>query len=1187
MATTIESFGDALARGRAFLLLGQRHSDGVADRLAADVAACVAMAPAGSLPGQYSALESAENALRAAKADALSAYSFELDEVANNPWEGVWTTAIDSAVVNSFGRASGRARPVRVLFPRSGGPVPALRSGGTLNILQLFGRADEDELGQLPPLSPASLQRRTLFDVSPLLDRLPSILAPGSAIVIAGLGADDWLGVEILGLALRDRVPDDSVHWFQPYGMPIAASVLKQHLGSAVVVHDISLVDALSSLSSSPIAHELEDARARTFDTSDLEITVGRPDGHREVVRLGFEARQRLGAAVQVLGDHVFRTPPALSQGEERQALREFLRKPQYLPDWGSVARGFLFERDALETAAEKAEQSLRHLRSARHIQADEKGVAVVASRIPLLLCGPPAAGKTRTLHLLAYRLRERGFCVVYLPGASAGAAAFEPIGRACRVLQSAGSGPIAVMADDLDGSDYSRLSDNLSSAGISALVIGTSSTMPNRNSSAGIADRPHDLPPETIAVEIPAVLTPGEIERLRDYLDRHGFVEPGTIFEKVGQPLFLLLLHNLLPDTRGNIRRSLESEYERLMSALDDLVREADGADMVADEQWRKDLEAIRQALFSDEAPNTDPKAPASRLTHDPLFREVVNACLFCSQLQRPAPLGLLLRAFAPELVRHYAAFSEAIASTAVLSEVGVSLDESAIDTQHPLVAELLLRSVMPEREAQLRTIRPLVEAVGWSNEAYPGEVPDQDYILALFQAIGDRSHRGGELSAPHTLNTLIELLRLPRERYGITLPTLLLLEGNTWRFLADKDGADFGSCLTYTSQAEAALDLAEAVLNQRKPTAGRNSSLTNVLTTKAAALGYMIGAYLKVYPSAQPQEQALHRKSILDALAEVDRLTSRARGLSGGFYPSDVNFWNHKDVLQMLPDLSEAERVQLVSKLGSILEEASEQPIDSSQIVRYRTRQITLQEIEGNTEVGEALAASLREAGDYSGEVILARSRAFLPGALDVISKDAAAASLGRLESFAPGILRDPAALSVMNRLWMSVNLPRPRLGGEEPILARCDRSQWAEWRRILEARVALPDGQDNPYYNFCLAWALLELDESLEAASLLHANARISVGHRWRVGPLAVLTDETGAPIVHRARVRRRDGVKLVVYVPSLATEIRVDPSLEKDIPLEARAGDELEFAVGVNYHSMMPWFGSDSRPRKADA
>jgi len=671
------------------------------------------------------------------------------------------------------------------------------------------------------------------------------------------------------------------------------------------------------------------------------------------------------------------------------------------------------------------------------------------------------------------------------------------------------------------------------------------------------------------------------ETERLHAYLQAHGFVEPGQLDDRLGKPVFWLLLHTLLPDARGNIRRSYESEYERLMEELDDLITAADPGEHGSDSDWKRKLASVRDVLFPDAEETTDDgDQPVSRLSHDPLFSTVVNTCLFCSQLQKPAPLGLLLKAFGPDLVRRYAAFSNAIESTAVLAEVEVSLDgESALDTQHPLIAKLLLSALVPERTAQLETLRPLVEAVAWSNEAYPGEVPDQDYLLGVFQAIAHVSQRGREFSGPSTLETFVRLLRVPRELFGVTHPGLLLLEGNAWRLLADRDDADLDSCLASTERAVEALDLAEAVLSQRNPTASRNNSLNNVLTTKAAAVGYSVGAYLRAYRRATPDERTAYRETVLGALAEVDRLTSRARGLSGGsYYPSDVNFWNHKDVLEAMTDLSDAERLNIVSKLGSILEEASELPIDGSQVSKFRTRQIQLEEIEGHTAVGEAIAESMRKAGDYSGEVVLARSRAFLPGDVEVVSREAAEASLSRLEGLAPGVLRDSAALSLMNRLWMSLNLPRPRLGGEDPILAKCSRDQWARWRRILDARVALADGQDNPYFSFCLSWALFQLGESQEAASLLQANARISVGHRWRVGALAVLTDEGGEPVPYRGRVRRRDGVKLVVYVPALTAEIKVDPSLERDIPLEAKVGDELEFPVALNYYTLLPWFGS---------
>ena len=1189
----IEEVGRAIAQGRAFLLLGQRHSVDSVESATADIAAVLGTPAMDSLPLQYSSMGTVENAFRASRAFDAQRPSPELDLVAANPWATVLTSAIDPAIVTSFQRNSGPGRQIRVLFAGVFKSLGGTPSPTSLNLVRLAGSADEQGESTLPPFSDLQLRQRRALAMSPLLSQLPSALGPHSILVVSGLGIDDWLDLETLELALSGFLPQDAIHWFPSYGAQFDAKRLQEAFGESIAVYDVPLSDALDELSDSSVGELLEASRQTTFHPVEQVITVWHQSGAKRTVALSPSDARNVARVLQVLDDAMVRAPEPLGREEDRQRFRDFLRRPQYVPDWEGVARGYLFERADGPAIADTIEAELKSLGSVLATSKEApSGVRVTSTRMPWLLCAPPASGKSRLLHWLVFELRSRGFCSVWCtPGP--GRLSLEPIGRACKLLQSAGARPMIVAIDDLEGRDYVRLADYLASLGINCLVLGALNVMLEPGSDANGDETLGAAGPDPVerlaarTIPVSDSLTREEADRLVSFIRDRGFSDPSNLASTATRPLFLLWLHALLPDTRANIRRSIEAEYERLMRGLDSIDVEKREDEPSAD--WQEALRQLRDSLFpQEEAP--EPPKTESPLAHSQLFRDVVDTCLMCAQLAQPVPLSVLLRAY-PTLLSVYADFAQQVGATAILQEVGVDGEgTTALDTNHPLVADLLMQSLVPNRAQQLRCLRPLLGSVSWEDAAFPGEIPEQDYLIAVLRAAARSAQKGKSFSGRECLEELVAMLAEVREAYGASLPNLLLLEGNLLRLLADRHDTATETCIQLTTRAMAVLDEAESILDDRRPSSGRNSQLQNILTTKAATVGYALNVYLRDYDSVDEATRGAYRATILSSLEEVNRLTGRAAAIGGaGYYPFDVNFWNHKDVLAQLPDLSVEERLQLTSKLAAILQDATEVPIEPDQLSKFETRQATLKELEGDTTASEAIAARLREKGDYSAEVVLVRTRVFDPGAMVARSRSLAADNLSRLEGYGAGVYSDESAVSLMNRLWMNAFLPSPLLSSEDPVLAACRRDTWSRWQRILEARIQMPGGRENPYVGFCLAWVYFQLGQPGDGAETLRANERLSIGHRWRVGALAVLTDEGGRPIQFNARVRSRSGSRANMYVPELMTEIRLDlTSRPPGLPLELKTGHELSFAVGINYSSLVPWWQtSRDQPTRSPA
>jgi hypothetical protein len=707
--------------------------------------------------------------------------------------------------------------------------------------------------------------------------------------------------------------------------------------------------------------------------------------------------------------------------------------------------------------------------------------------------------------------------------------------------------------------------------------VIGaiTSRASSSRNADDAGPDGRYSRRASYIPFRLAPSLSEEEAERFVGFLADRRFPDLELARTVVRQRLFLLLLYRLLPDSRGNIHLAVGEEYERLVRALQRQLDAADEVDSEPSTPWQQQLVAVRAALFGDAEETATAEAP-SAFRHDPDVVDAVRLALFCSQIERPLSLDLLLRTQGTRFLSRYQAFSGAIEETALLQESVLDAEgTTGIEAQHPFVAEVALRTLLPDRPTQLRLLDPVIRTVRWDDTALPGENPDQDYLVSILQAVGPRGASAEKFGSPGSLSQLVELLDEVRLVHGARLPQLLLLEANTLRLLANVEISTFEDSIERCSEAVDILFEAEQLLATRRPSASRNAQLQNVLTTRAAVNGWICGACLREYGDADAARRSMLRGMLREHLEEVNRDTVRARSLGqASYYPLDVSFWAHRDQLERLPDLTDEERVSLLATLESVVEIAAEEPIESGQYDLYQRRVADLAQLQGEIEVVEAITVELRARGDFSADCILARRKAIDPHTRRIRSTSAAEDALNDLLALAPAIFGSEQALALMHHLWLATYLRGQVIGGEEPVLAKCARREWDTWRRILEARLALPANEANPYLNFCLAWTLLSLDEPVTAMQILRANEALALGNRRRVGTLAVVTDEDGAPVEYAGTVRRIDGQQVMLYVPRLLSEIKAPARAQAELAVSVRVGDEWRFALGVNYQGVLP-------------
>ena len=1172
-----------VADGRAVLLLGQRHTPGLSSTMAADTAAIAATAVRASLMDQMLELGSPSLVDPVRRAFLRHEPTPDLQSVANCPWSLVLLTAIDPVATAAFAEASS-ARRLRILYAtRRMPPLISSRNVSSLTLVRLFGSVEEDDPERMPPLTSSGLRQRRLFEVAPVLQQLPYLVADG-CLVVSGVGRDDWIDLDALALACAD-LPPGSVHWFVE---PEAIVDPRDYpdFGDSLTVHEESLAQLLADTASTPAGDDLRSAQTRILAPEDRVITFG-PRGARSQLVLTPQEWRNATQVVSILDDSVTSIPEPLTADETRIAFRQFLRGTQRPPNWTGVVRGFLFVRDCAPSLFQRINDELTKLGSVL----PAAGSSVLTSRRPLLLAGPPGCGKTRLLHWIALRLRAEGHVVLYATP-SGGRMNSEAVERTCRLLEEKDAPVVALIVDDLDDLSYAHLADYLASVGRNVVVVGASRSSPD-SSAAGDDNEDRDprsslLAPDFVALQVPPNLsavppsgsTTSEVTRFRAYLDDHGVDSSAMSAKRLQDRYFLVLLYYLIPETRGGLKTGVWQAYDRLANALEMAHQDADvGTTDDSLESWQQQLLEVAEVLFPRLEIGKSEGADSQYLYSD-RTRDALDLALFCSWLRRPIPIDLLLRAMPRDFARAYPRFAGNLSESELLDETVEPDGTVVLTADHAEIARLALSGTRPGRPQQLELLDYLIDTVSWGDWNFPGDNPAQDYVTDLLQMVGPRGAEANVFGSLSCLEELSRLLSKIREDRQANLPRLLLLEAQTLRLLSAMDEDDYEGSMRRISVALDILQTAEDILVMRRATDARNNELMNVWTTRAAVHGYAIGNRLRRISDmtdglhASDEELQEIRRNIFSDLREVELYVGRTRSLGmPSFFPMDVDFWSQRDVLQRLPGLTETERIQLLARLASIMESAQEESIEPSQLPRLLRRQTELASIEGKTALSQQLAEQMREAGDYGGWCQLIRRDVYQPGSRQPRSRKIAADGLDKLLSLGSDVWTDREAMTLAHHLWMWAYLPAGQIGAD-PLLAACSVEAWRLWRRILLARLSFVEDEENAFVNFCLAWAHLQLDDANAATAILRELEPNSLGNRRRVGCLAVVTDQSGKPVEFLATARRRIGDAWMLYVPRLMSEVRLYPT-HSEYTAIIQVGTQIRLSLGLNYRGLLPW------------
>lgn len=1092
-----------------------------------------------------------------------------LRRMAEIPWAAVFTSGLDDSLSIELASQDSQSRRLRHLSLDDEMPAFFPRRNEVLTVVHLAHLADE----QTPtgtPLSGRNWGKATRLLIPRILGGLAEAIGPAHLLCIAGITDADLISALLLADSIS-RLDPDNVYWFIG---PQGNLDLSELRAAAPNVHfvEADFSTALASyLESASVQSTVSSLKEHALQLHDLSITVSAGDSQRIVTFRASELRE-FQRHLMIVPDLKAKLANPEKRGRKRDFIH-FLSLNRETPDWGGISEGYAFPREAYKVLLNSVIDRVRTIAGSGQRSNTRRRST---EELPIFLAGPPASGRSVGLIWLAYQLRRQGVFVVHLLP-SGGTVDNGSVEQILRLAEGRGAPAVVVLLDKSDRKIANQLDRQLRGAGRRAIVVASVAPAMARPSNIVIANLDEDSDASRgVEVNIDYALTDSESNRFKEYLlENVHDVDPDLVLRFLtSDPAIFALLYRLIPDTRENIRAVVVEEYLNLIEGLS-TFRPPSGDSLKGStlgDQLKIWLGSNRLPSAGSEATLTSQPSSSWRniATHLP------QLVLLFSSLDDSISLNLLTKRF-PGLLSVYSTLRGTLEASGLFQEVDLGKqNDLGLAVTNPFVAQLLLNAAVPSSVERIKLLGTLLHEFPWDPESRPVDLPEQALLIHLIRSIAPPSGAfQSEYQRTEDLEALAEILRDLREDRAARLPQLLLVEGIVLRHLGRRTGNDGRNhdAISYYRASRNVLELARETLIRRKPSPGRNFEISMVLNAIATTIGYTFNAETR----GQDLDESERKSLVEQALATA----SESRAYTDGYHPLDTAFWTSRDFFRNLANrpLTEegrGDREGALANMADAIDKAKELgQLPHEQADRLGSRIVELATYLNNDEFALEKAEEDAQAGKFSGVCLLARMGAIDSQSGQIVDSKVAARALARLRQFAPRIMTDDRALTLMHRLWIGSHLGN-RDVDERPYGIASTQEQWKELEAITSGRRTSLGQTRVPYVNFWLAVALAHLGDmrrSLQMTEEVQANS-LAFGRR-RLNPLVYLSDENGMPRQLAAIVRRRDEEDLLtVFVHTLGIEVRI-PKRYQGAPTmnNLQRGDEVTTLVAFNYWNPM--------------
>ena len=726
MDDSLQALLPRLVVGPAFLLLGQASASWADDGSEPPAET----PPLGSAPEVYR---------HAAEALGAAGTPERLADVAEFPWNGIFTSRIDSSLERAFTANWRRVRSIGV--PQLGRNP---RSATELQIRHLFGGTflPEDERPPSDLVAEVEATARASESLGVLAERL---VTPRGVVVIDGYQVGDWLTTKDLFVFLA-KLGADQAHMFS-----VTPELLEDKFVRAAVERDLLRTHV------DPLAQVLREAEAegRLNMSAAGRGTGGRrliPAG-RGFIELDVGTWNQVISAARPIDTSLLEPFPSASPAIDYERFRNLLGYSDGAPPFKAVASGYKLRRDFEDDLLQRV----------------TRGLSDLSTLEPIIVSGQTATGKSLALCGLALDVARGGQAAVLHQARRGDRPAAADVERFALWAEEVAGLPTVLIWDGMvNDDDYYSLQKKLRARGRRVLIVGSSYRVPGRST-------------QNLVVDVN--LSKREIEKARKWLGRFGLELADSGGTEVDSS-FLAILYRLVPDSQFGIQRGLTKEARHYEAAFERLAKEG-APDRVG-------LTALAQAL-ADAGYDINSLRPSERpheelinlsFTERSMAEQLTAIVLVAGKWGLTIPLELVLRVIGRD---GWSRLAEIVSRFDLFRWEEDANGEQVLGVRTQLEAELLAREDLGT-EAEISVICEMIESLRPDHSKWGGV--EVDFIVTLVDKIG---HKSPEVPRyfRHWLDVAVAFKTL-REKLGSTHHRLVLAEANLTREFVKREQGD-----------------------------------------------------------------------------------------------------------------------------------------------------------------------------------------------------------------------------------------------------------------------------------------------------------------------------------------------------------------------------------------------------------
>jgi hypothetical protein len=906
MDASIQNLLSRLMTGPAFLLLGQTFEAPGAALSGRSVAVPTVTGSSGAVTATYQRFD------REIRAEPVPTW---LSEIAQYPWNGVFTSRIDTSLVEAFN--SDWRRVVPIAQPQLGRHP---RSATELQLRYLFGGLGlpEDERPPVDEIQEVETRARVVEMLNTLAD---TIITPRGVVVIEGYRVDDWLTPQEL-FTFISRLQSGQAQLFS------ASDTLRQNQFVRAAIDRGMLVAHAEPFSA--VLSELEEAGR--FQRS----VAGRGVGGQRLIPVGdsfadvdIDTWNRVIGAARPIDTELLEPFSSASSAMRYQRFHTFLGASEGAPPWKAVASGYNVRRDFEDVLLRRVQTTL-----------DE-----VSLPEPIIVAGQTATGKTIALCALALDVARSGQAAVLHRSRRGDRPTLADIDAFASWADEYHDIPTLLVWDGMVNIDeYYALQRQLRSRGRRVLIVGSSYLLPQRVANI---------------IRIDSNLSETEINRVKDWLPAFGVPVPDDLGARLDSS-FLALLYRLLPETERGLRRGLAMEMRTAESALEKLSKAVAGSD-------ESRLGAVAQALadagvnIGELMPSDRPHAELVNLSFEDRSstERLTSMILVAGRRGLHVPLELTLRILGRE---GSSRIVELVKNFDIFRWTEDENGSQYLGTRTQLEAELLARedlNVRTEVEVaaqMIENLRPVLSR--WGGE-------EVQFIVDLVEVMGPQSREPSRY-ARHYMD-LADAFRNLRESRGQAHHRLVLMEANLTRehvVLAQKNN---------TSSSQERIQLLRNVQRLLEVTLEEADASPRARTNLLVELASTDGAQVFELSLLGDESDAASISALMD---EVTRAALSARALDPeNVYPVDVVAWATWRAVET-GVLAETTRIDLLANAQASLDSIDPDGLSPAQRAKYDQRHVEMARLLDDPALEAKHLKALTENDDPAAYYFLARA-------------------------------------------------------------------------------------------------------------------------------------------------------------------------------------------------------------------